>query len=174
MRPELQEAIKHTEIVDEYELGETVRLCAQAVQSHWRATHERFDDRDEDDHEFNEALSDQNFRTAYEVQFIWQLGLWRLVAQFEGLLSQWFPDLASRRLSEKLARLRREWGAPSEGAIWQIREWMELRNTLSHRPVRAPTFDHYLSTADLEELLDLLTAALDQLRPHATGQVTGK
>jgi hypothetical protein len=173
MRPELRELITHRELADEHDLRDTVMLCAQAVQSHWRATHERFDAGDEQDQEFVEALSDQNFRTAYEVQFIWHLGLWRLLAQFEGLLSQWFPELASRRITDKLAHLRRAWGVPSAETTRELSDWMDLRNTFSHRPTTAPTFAHHLQTSDLEELLGRIEEVLDGLRAHAAGPVSG-
>ena len=174
MRRELRTLINHTELIDEYELNSTVELCHGVVQSHWRATHERFDLGDEENHEYNEALSDQNFRTASEIQCVWQLGLWRLIALFEGLMSQWFPDLATRGLTQKLNYLRTNYGIPTDLERRMLTEWLSLRNAFSHRPARAPSLDHQLIRKDLEELANLMRTVLDGLRPHAVGQVSGK
>lgn len=80
MKDELRDLLKREEALSEYEVTFTVHLCSDLVMWHWLSTHRRFEGFDQEtaDHDTIEALSDQNWKTAYEIQFIWQMGLWRI------------------------------------------------------------------------------------------------
>ena len=168
MRAELLELSKHQEPISEYEIGFTIDICGQIVQSHWSATHRPFEGGSAaDEHEYNEALSDQNFRTAYQVQYIWQLGLWRIVALFDAILSHWFPELGRDGLKRKIQRLEKLGVAFAPEVRRELGDWINLRNTLSHQPPEAPSFGHQLSHVDLDELAALAKHILALAKPYS-------
>lgn len=153
MRPELHDLLDRTEELSDHEIDFTVELCSELVQSHWNATHRPFEGVDENnlDHETAELLSDQNFRTAYQIQFIWQMGLWRIIALFDGIVSQRFPDLAGKRLQSRLKALQ-ERRLVSEADSNALRDWIRLRNVMSHQPVEGHSLSHQLVLVDLQEV----------------------
>lgn len=161
MRPELHSILSLDDEISQTEIGFTVELCSDLVQSHWSATHRQFEDLNEEELRGAErcSLGRQNFKTAYEIQFIWQMGLWRIIALMDGILSQRFPHLSSKRLQEKLQIMQRQ-GLVSSDLAASFKQWIRLRNTLSHRPARAPDFSHQLEREDLEELASLAEAIL--------------
>lgn len=169
MRTELLELAQYYEPIVPYEIQATVELCAGLAQSHWSATHRDFEHANLDDHPTIEALADRNFATAYEVQFVWQFGLWRLQALFESILSHRFPETASFRIGRKLSCLRQQ-GLLSESDCTELFRWIELRNLLSHRPPHAPTLVHQIERQDLEEFAAFLTRVLE---PVTTRQTSG-
>jgi hypothetical protein len=136
------------------------------VNSHWAHSHREFQGVDPDTADYGtiEALSDQNFRTVYEIQFIWQMGLWRIIALHDGLLSQWHPTLARKRLQEKLDSLERS-GLLAASDSSEIRDWIRLRNVLSHRPVEGHGLLHQLSQDDLKEVPAVARRVLSGARP---------
>lgn len=160
MRSELLELGQYCEPIGLYELRATVELCSELTQSHWSATHRDFEGANLDNHPTIEALADRNFATAYEVQFVWQFGLWRLQALFESSLSEQFPETASFPIGRKLAFLRHR-DLISDADRQELLKWIHLRNLLSHQPPHAPTLIHQIERQDLEEFAALLTRVLD-------------
>lgn len=162
MRSELAELLTRSEELSEHDIDLTVQLCWELVQSHWSATHRQFAEMDEQALAAAErcSLGRQNFRTAYEIQFIWQMGLWRVVALVDGILSQRDSALAGKPLQAKLTVLEKE-GRVDATAVAQIREWIRLRNVFSHRPVEGPSFAHQLEHADLQEVARLARQVLE-------------
>jgi len=113
-----------------------------------------------------ESLSDQNFKTVYEVQYIWQMGLWRLLALFEGIVSQSLPDLARKGIQAKLDALKeRQLIRADEDQ--QLRDWIRLRNVLSRQPVEAHSIAHQLELGDLQELAGVTRSVLQHIRDSA-------
>ena len=167
MRAELRAMIGHTELLSEHEIGFTVEYCKAFGQSHWNHTHRPFEGANLQDHGTIEALSDANFRTAYQEQYIYQLGLWRMVAVFDAILKQWFPQFATKRLQACLTAVARITSLPPE-ELGELKEWIDLRNTLSHTPADAPSFAHQLRWPDLEELEALMKRALAVMRSFAS------
>lgn len=153
MRSELHELLSRREELSEHEIDFTVQLCAELVQSHWAATHRAFEGVDENnlDHETVESLSDQNFKTVYEIQFIWQMGLWRIIALFDGIVAQRFPDLPGKGLQARLTRLESQ-GVIATADTSELRDWIRLRNVMSHRPVEGHSLSHQLELGDLQQV----------------------
>lgn len=168
MRPELRELLKHIEPISEYEIGFTIDICSQIVESHWSATHRVFEHGDPDNHDYNEALSDQNFRTAYQVQFIWQLAIWRINAVFEAVLSQWFPEIESLPIRQKLRALEEAGVRLPAKAKAELHSWIDLRNVFSHRPPEAPSFAHQVERSDVEDFAALTQKLLSLAKSHVT------
>ena|GEM_PF-6613945 len=165
MRPELRDLEAHRAPISEHEIGFTLDICDQIVQSHWSATHRGFENAPLDD-EVNEALSDQNFRTAYQVQFVWQMGLWRMLALLDGILSQWFPELDDQSLTKKVRSLGKAGVTLPTPLRSELHQWIDLRNILSHGPPEAPSFSHQLERQDLEAFANLANDVLVLARPQ--------
>jgi len=153
MRSDLRDLLMMKEELSEHEIDFTVLLCAELVESHWSRTHRPFEGVDPDtaDQETTEALSDQNFKTAYQVGFIRQMGLWRIIALLDGILAQRRPSSARQPLQKKLKRLVAA-GLVAADDFVEIREWIELRNMFSHSPVEGHAFYQQLEHGDLTEL----------------------
>ena len=166
MRAELRELEKYRTPLSEHEVGFTLDICDQIVQSHWSATHRRFEGGNAGDSGYNEALSDENFRTAYQVQYVWQMGLWRMQALFEGILSQWFPDLDDLSFTKKVRSLGDVGVVLPSGLRSELHQWIDLRNSLSHDPPEAPTFSHQLERQDLEDFMTIVGEVLSIARAH--------
>jgi hypothetical protein len=175
LRPELQQLRGLRASIGEHEIPFTVEICSQIVQSHWQATHKRFEAYPEDceDQEYIESLSDQNFRTAYQVRFIWHLALWRVQALFEGILSDWFPETERLPIMKKLQLLEKT-GVLSSADFAQLAQWIELRNVFSHRPPESPSFSHDLTRDDLDEFAGLIGQVLTAARPHVQVPISEK
>jgi hypothetical protein len=156
MRDELKTLISQVDELDVWHLQQTVHLCQSINTSHWQYTHAPYADGDMENHEYIEALADQNFRTAADVHYIWQLGLWRLQAIFEGLIEQDFlRDSGIRGLRRKLDRLLKLGFTISADERRELDEWASLRNALSHRPVYATDLSQQVYLDDLNELVAL-------------------
>ncbi len=173
VRAELREQLTQVEPISEYEIDFTVDMCSQIVQSHWSATHRQFEDANPDDHEINEALSDQNFRTAYQVQFIWQVAIWRINALFEAILSQWFPGPQPLQIRQTMRSIEATGIVLPRETKAELHSWLDLRDVFSHHPPEAPTFAHQLERDDVEEFAALIRSVLAIVKPHAKGRDAG-
>ena len=167
MRTEIRSMIGHTEPISEHEIGFTVEYCKAFATSHWQHTHMPFRGADVEDHETVEALSDTNFRTAFQIQYIFQLGLWRMVAVLDAILGQWFPQFARKRLQSRLDAVAEMAEVPA-GDLADLKDWIRLRNAFSHSPADAPGLEHQLTRRDLEELAALIRQVLIRLKPFAS------
>ena len=158
MRADLKEMVAQVDELDVWHFQETVHLCENLNTSHWQHTHAPFADGDMENQEYIESLSDQNFRTAGDVHYIWQLGLWRLQAIFEGLIDQdLLRDSRTRGLRRKLDRLVDLGFSLSPDELRELHDWAVLRNALSHRPVYATSLTQHVYRDDLAELAALYT-----------------
>ena len=165
MRADLKEMVIQVDELDVWHLRETIQLCESLNTSHWQHTHAPFADLDMENHEYVEALSDQNFRTAGDVHYIWQLGLWRLQAIFEGLIDQHLlRDSRTHGLRRKLKRLADLGFTLSPNERRELHEWADLRNALSHRPVYAASITQQVYRDDLAELADLYAGLIERWR----------
>ena len=147
MRADLKEMVIQVDELDVWHLRETIQLCESLNTSHWQHTHAPFADLDMENHEYVEALSDQNFRTAGDVHYIWQLGLWRLQAIFEGLIDQHLlRDSRTHGLRRKLKRLA------------------DLGRRSHDLPLR-----HLIDSVDVVHAFDSVQIALMDLKPYFQG-----
>jgi hypothetical protein len=143
------------------DLDRTVVLCRDLALSHWQYTHAPLADLDDTNQEAVEIISDQNFRTGFEVQFIFQFGLWRLQAIFEGLITQDFlNDAKSSGLTSRLKAMAARGYSLSTDENAELMKWAYLRNELSHRPMTPNSVAQSLAGDDLQEFALLLNAIL--------------
>ena len=165
MRAELKELINQIDELDTWHFKQTIELCQSLNDSHWQHTHAPFVGGDVSNQDYIEALADQNFQTASEVHYIWQLGLWRLQAIFEGLIEQNFlGNSKAYGLRRKLKRLVDRGFTLSADEATELLEWANLRNALSHRPVTATSVSQQLDRSDLEAVAALYSGIVQRWR----------
>lgn len=165
LRAELKEMIGQVDELDIWHFQETLDLCDSLNTSHWQHTHAPFADGDMEDHEYIEALADRNVRTAGDVHYVWQLGLWRLQAIFEGLIDQdLLRDPTIRGLRRKLNRLVDLGFGVSPDERRELDSWAALRNALSHRPVYVTSLTQQVYRDDLIELVALYSGLIERWR----------
>ncbi|HET7427212.1 MAG TPA: hypothetical protein VFJ50_09230 [Gemmatimonadales bacterium] len=165
MRSELRSLLDNPHVFTDYDLERTVELCRSLALSHWQHTHEPYRDVDLSNQDMIEVLADQNFRTAYDVGFVWQFGLWRLQAVFEALIDQDFlKNVSSQGVWNKLRAMKRAGFDVLDSEEAELRSWTKLRNALSHRPVEPIFLTQQLDADDLREFADLLLGILHRWR----------
>jgi hypothetical protein len=165
VREDLKEMITQVDELDVWHFQETLNLCDSLNTSHWQHTHAAYAGGDMEDHEYIEALADQNVRTAGDVHYIWQLGVWRLQAIFEGLIDQdLLRDSNIRGHRRKLNRLTELGFSISPEERRELDNWAGLRNALSHRPVYATSLSQQVYRDDLAELANLYTKLIERWR----------
>ena len=133
MRTELQALLAPAEAASEADFGRIIDLCSCLALSHWQQTHAPFANRPLASRIAMEALADQNFRSVFEVQFVWQFGLWRLQAIFESLIDQRFlSGRKVRGLTKKLQAIAIGGYTMAAADTRELHDWTQLRNALSH------------------------------------------